>query len=135
MSGHLSANASWRLPVVLSLAIAISGCKPSHIDLNHCWNIGELKEGSAISGEAILTTSKFTRTLMSPVSCEGTSVIADTPLDSLKFRPEMQRDPTESAFFQAKVEGVVKGSQQGRPMVILSKVDNVSRVQPRWLKK
>lgn len=75
-----------------------------------------------------------TRPLMSPVNCEGTSVIANIPDGSLGYNPSDERDKTEPVFFRAKVEGVVDGTAQGRPMVTLKKVGDVVRFKPSWLK-
>ena len=134
MPRRISESPSGRVSVIISVALCIGGCAPRHVNLDHCWSISELKEGYQLSGNVIIMASIFTRPLMSPVACEGTSVIANTPHDSLRFRPNESKDPTESVFFRAKIEGVVRGTAQGRPMVVLNKVDDVVRVKPSWLK-
>ena len=116
------------------MVISVAGCSKSRVDLGQCWSPADLKQGTRFSGEATIMAGIDTRPLMSPVTCEGTSVIANIPDGSLGYAPSHEKDETEPVFFRAKVEGVVDGTAQGRPMVTLDKVHDVVRVRPSWLK-
>ena len=71
---------------------------------------------------------------MLPVKCEGTGVIAEIPDGTLSIHSGSSNDSTETTFFQANVDGVVKGTAQGRPIVVLKKIDNVAKIRPAWLR-
>lgn len=116
------------------MSLASTGCELQSIDLNRCWNIQELKDGYNISGAVVIGVSKFTRPLMFPVKCEGVGVIANIPDGTLSIYSGSPNDSTETTFFQANVDGVVKGTAQGRPMVVLKKVNNVAKIRPAWLR-
>lgn len=116
------------------MAASVAGCSTGRVELGQCWSPAELKLGTKFSGEATIMAGIDTRPLMSPVTCEGTSVIAKIPDGSLGYNPNHERDATEPVFFRARVEGVVDGTAQGRPMVNLNKVNGVVRIKPSWLK-
>ena len=126
------------IPKKLSIAAAVifycSGCLERSVELPGCWTLSNLRQGMHFDGEFVIIASKGIRHLMHPVSCEGTSVIANIPNNVLGYDPDKEEDETVSVFYIVKAKGVVDGEAEGRPMVTLNRVTDVRRHNPSWLR-
>lgn len=129
-SDHSRMRCSFRFFMLLSMAI-LGSCGSPNLRLPSCWRSTDLRQGSFFKGAVILVGGYNTRPMMFPISCDG-GVTADLPAGVL---PPHSKEPFgEALFYQADVEGVVKGTAFGRPSVELHSVVHVQRARPTWLR-